>query len=811
MAGSVIVSVNAAMNIGNSEENGSAEANQTAGSTTTVESPHYSTTTVTDPGGTYMQYVEGSADQVIYTSNSEQIPHPVYIKEESGSSYTAAYDQRHCEETTAATYSQVASYSAQGNSAGQLLVQGNGAYVIKQDVNSDMAHTFTAVQRDGPPTVTADGDGVECMILGNTNHPPLLSDGHCNSSYSTCTTNDVDDWLKQNYEAAKGEVIPRSTLQNHYLRHCKENKFYHITASLLGKRIRDIFRGVEAKRLGKRGHSKYHYCGIRAKPAIYQASGDEKSAAGNRANPVSQMRQVPENEKSAVGIRAVPASAICQLSGNDKSAIGIRANPASEMCQLSGNEKSAVGIRAVPASEVCQLSGDENSAVRHQPSSQIPHKLLSGSGGSKSDIQKTEYQYEQNTNHSATCSNSNSSPQQLHHQQYLGDRSGAIPEFPVIEFPLGVPLPEDCTMEDADIFRSTYREHCEAFLGAVVKMEFRTIEMLWREFWRGQDGKKGNECEEKNCLSKTKLYLLCNSGPVQQFVWRVDCLFYQNLLAVLFPDVLRPVPRSVTQAIRNFAEGLELWLTGAMNGCPEEIMHIKMSAVSALAQTLRRYTSLNRLAQAARSVLESSSETDQLLDDLNRLDFRIVQEQASWMCQCDDSMLKQLEAHFKNTPHEQNSLEQWAVWMKDIVARVLKPHEGKQTFAKAARQFLLNWSLYSSVVFRDLTLQRLGRSGSLHLIRLLYDEYIFFLTEHQVALETGETFIATMAEKYRNNLYNVSDVIESGTCNSGVSLTMGVPVPVRSKMAARTLDAGTSDVNHHPVPRKRLKSSKQLQ
>lgn len=41
---------------------------------------------------------------------------------------------------------------------------------------------------------------------------------------------------------------------------------------------------------------------------------------------------------------------------------------------------------------------------------------------------------------------------------------------------------------------------------------------------------------------RTKLYLLCKCGPVQQFVRRVDYLFYQNLVEVLIPDVLRPIP-----------------------------------------------------------------------------------------------------------------------------------------------------------------------------------------------------------------------------------------------------------------------------
>lgn len=52
-----------------------------------------------------------------------------------------------------------------------------------------------------------------------------------------------------------------------------------------------------------------------------------------------------------------------------------------------------------------------------------------------------------------------------------------------------------------------------------------------------------------------------------------------------------------------------------------------MTAVSAFAQTLRRYTSLNHLAQAARAVLQNYTQINQMLTDLNRVDFRNVQEQ----------------------------------------------------------------------------------------------------------------------------------------------------------------------------------------
>lgn len=55
----------------------------------------------------------------------------------------------------------------------------------------------------------------------------------------------------------------------------------------------------------------------------------------------------------------------------------------------------------------------------------------------------------------------------------------------------------------------------------------------------------------------------------------------------------------------------------------------QVGVVSAFAQTLRRYTSLNHLAQAARAVLQNTSQINQMLSDLNRVDFANVQ--VTWL------------------------------------------------------------------------------------------------------------------------------------------------------------------------------------
>lgn len=82
-------------------------------------------------------------------------------------------------------------------------------------------------------------------------------------------------------------------------------------------------------------------------------------------------------------------------------------------------------------------------------------------------------------------------------------------------------MPEDVTLEDVDTLRSMYREHCEAFLDAILNLEFSTIESLWREFWRAQDNNNGDESEEEKYLSKNKLYNLLQCTAIQDFIKEV--------------------------------------------------------------------------------------------------------------------------------------------------------------------------------------------------------------------------------------------------------------------------------------------------
>ncbi|XP_068127501.1 transcription factor RFX3 isoform X3 [Hyperolius riggenbachi] len=506
------------------------------------------------------------------------------------------------------------------------------------------------------------------QIISSTGGTYLIGNSMENSGHSVSHTTRASpatlQWLLDNYETAEGVSLPRSTLYNHYLRHCQEHKLDPVNAASFGKLIRSIFMGLRTRRLGTRGNSKYHYYGIRVKPdsPLNRLQEDMQYMA---------MRQQPMQQKQ----------------------------------------------RYKPMQKVDGV-GDGFAGSGQQTGASVEQTVIA---------------------------------QSQHHQQFL-DASRALPEFAEVEISS---LPDGTTFEDIKSLQTLYREHCEAILDVVVNLQFSLIEKLWQTFWRYSptstaDGttitESGNLSEMESRLPKSQLILLCKNESILKWMCNCDHVMYQALVEILIPDVLRPIPSALTQAVRNFAKSLEGWLSSAMSNIPQRMTQTKVAAVSAFAQTLRRYTSLNHLAQAARAVLQNTSQINQMLNDLNRVDFANVQEQASWVCQCDDNMVQRLETDFKMTLQQQSTLEQWAAWLDNVVTQALKPYEGRPSFPKAARQFLLKWSFYSSMVIRDLTLRSAASFGSFHLIRLLYDEYMFYLVEHRVAQATGESPIAVMGE-----------------------------------------------------------------
>ncbi|CAG5960376.1 unnamed protein product, partial [Menidia menidia] len=102
-------------------------------------------------------------------------------------------------------------------------------------------------------------------------------------------------WLEENYIVCEGVCLPRCILYAHYLDFCRKEKLEPACAATFGKTIRQKFPLLTTRRLGTRGHSKYHYYGIGIKESsayyhsVYSGKGLTRFSGSKLKNEVDTL------------------------------------------------------------------------------------------------------------------------------------------------------------------------------------------------------------------------------------------------------------------------------------------------------------------------------------------------------------------------------------------------------------------------------------------------------------------------------------------------------------------------------------------
>ncbi|EGD79426.1 hypothetical protein PTSG_09994 [Salpingoeca rosetta] len=220
-----------------------------------------------------------------------------------------------------------------------------------------------------------------------------------------------------------------------------------------------------------------------------------------------------------------------------------------------------------------------------------------------------------------------------------------------------------------------------------------------------------------------------------------DTFIFQRMLSIILPDVLQRMQPAVTKSIRSFSKRLQPWMHAAVAALPPRVAHSKIRTTALFAQRLRRYTGLNHLAQAARDLLAKQHQVAAMNEDFVKIDFNAVADQLVSMCpSCAKHTVIQLHEEFQHVLRDAAPLESWCSWLQSVAHTVLsqqqQPGSNGVDLAKPAANLCLSWSFLSSQVIRDLTLRSAATFGMFHLMRLFCDEYMFFLAEHVVSVNT---------------------------------------------------------------------------
>ncbi|KAM9798241.1 DNA-binding protein RFX6 [Neosynchiropus ocellatus] len=129
-------------------------------------------------------------------------------------------------------------------------------------------------------------------------------------------------WLEENYIVCEGVCLPRCILYAHYLDFCRKEKLEPACAATFGKTIRQKFPLLTTRRLGTRGHSKYHYYGIGIKESsdyyhsVYSGKGLTRFSGSKLKNEGGFTRKYSLSSKTGTLLPDFPSAQHLLLRGN---------------------------------------------------------------------------------------------------------------------------------------------------------------------------------------------------------------------------------------------------------------------------------------------------------------------------------------------------------------------------------------------------------------------------------------------------------------------------------------------------------------
>lgn len=84
-------------------------------------------------------------------------------------------------------------------------------------------------------------------------------------------------WLMKNCIAQPDSYVPRGRIFAQYAASCAQSSLKPLSQASLGKLIRSVFPDLTTRRLGMRGQSRYHYCGLKLLPNENQENMNSNS------------------------------------------------------------------------------------------------------------------------------------------------------------------------------------------------------------------------------------------------------------------------------------------------------------------------------------------------------------------------------------------------------------------------------------------------------------------------------------------------------------------------------------------------------
>lgn len=531
----------------------------------------------------------------------------------------------------------------------------------------------------------------------------------------------VQAWLSANYATYPDGNVPRQGLYFSYRRVCEQYQIPHINTATLGKAIRLCFPTIKTRRLGVRGNSKYHYCGIRPATASEAEFLQEYvRRSNNHAGLSTASIAARPNSGVQMGNQSFTREG-SRSDGDDEDDDGSEGHSSTGQSKPKGNLSLPVKSPALYPMDISDKTPTTNSlqsqaAARPASASFTPAQIRKGSQGPAPVASQT------------TFTQPNGSAAFLSHQP-VSVRS--LPSFPNIEDAVG----QNSSSPQGVIAREVWRwfeDHLDTLLNNIRTFRFDQFELNIRGFWQNLSGDHRE---------------VVHAPAVAGLMARADALVYDEILETLRSQILSAIPAHSLTGLRQLADKMEKTLLNALEGYGPTFVEPKVELGARFGHLVLRFLDMFQVTQALTTVLSNPKQLSDMQRSWSNVDFESVRNQAALVCNCRHEDLSQLlEIDFPKMmdalPTTNEPVRIVMQWADEVCDRLMGPRAGAGASEErggsiSSRSILIRWGYVTSQIMRDLTIRSDPAFGAFQILKLFLDDWIALNVLRNVALSTN--------------------------------------------------------------------------
>ncbi|KAJ7368311.1 hypothetical protein DFH08DRAFT_1071042 [Mycena albidolilacea] len=573
----------------------------------------------------------------------------------------------------------------------------------------------------------------------------------------------VQAWLTANYAPYPDGNVPRQGLYFSYRRVCDQYGIPHINTATLGKAIRLCFPTIKTRRLGVRGNSKYHYCGIRPATSaeaewlqdyIHKSNNNAGQPNANaRANGESSTRSEErsdedEDEDSEGGNSALNSKRNSLTLGSDLKGPTFSAD-------LSDKTPTAATL-SNQAAQRPQGSYPLQASIRRHPTQE------GGLGVSS---------------HSPP---SNNAVPYLGAQQPTSVRQ--FPHFPSIEEAVGVNSTSPHGIAAREVW-GWFQDHLDSLLESVRSFRFDQFEMHLRTFWSSLGG---NHRE------------VVHAPAIAGLMAKADAIVYDEILEILRSQMLSPITPTALASLRQLANKMEKILLVALESYGNTFVEPKVELGARFGHLVLRFLDIYQVTQALNTVLTNQKQLAEMRRSWQKVDFESVRNQSALVCNCrHEDLVQLLEVEFvgmlESLTKSTEPVREVMTWADKCCERLMGSsranHGGsEERSTMSSRSVLIRWGYVTSQVMRDLTIRSDPAFGAFQIMKLFLDDWIAVNVLRSVALSTNSV-AASVEPVMQQQFFTLSPMAGQENFNSGPQHLMAHTPTTSSMLAALQNDA----------------------